>query len=172
MIRDPIDLLLRCKAIKVEDIIEVRALIEVHLAGLAAERASSKDISVMEDAIAKLRNTRLSPHEYAEVDVGFHAGLAVAAGNPLFGILSQSINAVMVGPIRFVYEHNNLAREAAIREHSRVLDSVKARDPEGARQAMAESLLAAPYDWSGYPPREPALIPKLTKTSQNRADVG
>ena len=55
MIREPIDLLLRCRAIKVEDILEVRALMEVHLAGLAAERASSEEIVAMEQAIGASR---------------------------------------------------------------------------------------------------------------------
>jgi len=164
LMRDPIDLLLRCKALKPEDIVEVRVLIEVHLAGLAAERATSEDIAAMEDSIARLRNAKLSPHEYAEIDVEFHARLAVAAGNPLFGILSQSINAVMVDPIRFTFERNRQAREDTIREHSSILERIKARDPAGARQAMAESLVDAPRNWGGYPPLEPVLIPTLSRT--------
>lgn len=171
MIRDPIDLLLRCRAIRSEDIVEVRALIEVHLAGLAAQRASSGDIASMEASIAKLHNPRLSPPEYAEIDVEFHAGLALAAGNPLFGILSQSINAVMVDRIRFTFERNRRAREDTIQEHSRILDRVKARDPEGARKAMAESLTDAPYNWGGYPPLEPAVIPRLARTRGNGAQA-
>jgi GntR family transcriptional repressor for pyruvate dehydrogenase complex len=169
MIRDPIDLLLRCRAISVENIVEVRAVIEVHLAGLAAQRATSEDIAAMEEAIAQLHNPKLTPREYAEIDVAFHAHLAVAAGNPLFGILSQSINAVMVDPIRFAFEGKDSARKDTIREHSRILDQVKARDPEGARQAMAESLIDAPVNWGGYPSREPTLIPKLARTSKNGA---
>jgi GntR family transcriptional regulator, transcriptional repressor for pyruvate dehydrogenase complex len=167
MIRDPIELLLRCSAIRTDDILEARALIEVHLAGLAAERATSDDIAAMERAIAKLRKTGLSPTAYAEIDVEFHAQLAVAARNPLFGILSQSLIAVMIDPIRFVFEHRASAREDTIREHRLILDHVKARDPEGARQAMREALSDAPYNWGGYPPREPTLIPKLAKRAKS-----
>jgi len=167
MIRDPIDLLLRCRAIKVEDIVEVRAVIEVHLAGLAAQHATSEDIAAMEEAIAQLHNAKLEPLEYAEIDIAFHTHLAVAAGNPLFGILSQSINAVMVDPIRFAFQRRDSARNDAIREHRRILDQVKARNPEGARKAMAESLIDAPHNWSGYPSKEPTLIPKLARTPKN-----
>jgi GntR family transcriptional repressor for pyruvate dehydrogenase complex len=169
MIRDPIDLLLRSRAIKVSDIVEVRALIEVHLAGLAAERATSKDIAAMEEAIAKLHTTGLSPREYAEIDVEFHARLAAAAGNPLFMILSESINAAMLDPIRFVYERNKSALEATIREHSLILDRVKARDPAGARQATAETLIEAPQNWDGYPAREPLSIPSISGLQKGAA---
>ena len=172
MIREPIDLLLRCRAIKVEDIIDVRTLMEVHLAGLAAERATSEDIAAMEQAIAALHNPRLSPREYAEIDVAFHACLAAASGNPLFGILSQSLNAVMIDPIRFTFERSTSARNDTIQEHGRILDRVKARDPEGARQAMAESLIDAPHNWVGFPARKRLLIPSLAKTSNNTVDLG
>ncbi len=168
MIREPMDLLLRSRAITVEDIVEVRRLLEVHLAGLAAQRASSRDIAAMEDAVAKLHQPGLSPREYAEIDVAFHGRLAVAAGNPLFIVLAQSVNAVMVDPICFVYMRDNRAREDTIREHGSVLDRIKARDPEGARKAMTESLADAPFNWGGYPPREPALVPEFTKA----VDIG
>jgi DNA-binding FadR family transcriptional regulator len=148
-IRDPIDLLLRCRAIRVEDIIEVRAVIEVHLAGLAAQRATSDNIAAMEEAIAQLHNDKLTPLEYAKIDIAFHKHLAIAAGNPLFGILSQSITAVILDPIRFAYERRDSARTDTIREHSRILDRVKARDAEGAQKAMAESLIDAQDSWGG-----------------------
>lgn len=167
MMRDPIDLLLRCRAIRVEDIVEVRAVIEVHLAGLAAQRATSEDIAAMGETIEQLRKDNLTPLEYAEIDIAFHTHLAVAAGNPLFGILSQSITAVIVEPIRSEYERRDSAPKDAIREHSQILDRVKARDAEGARQAMAESLINARTNWGGYLSQEPALIPTLERTSQN-----
>lgn len=165
MIRDPMDLLLRSRAITVDDIVEVRQLLEVHLAGLAAERASAEDIRAMEDSVAQLANPGLSPREYAEIDVAFHGRLAVAAGNPLFIVLAQSVNAVMLNPICYVYRRERHAREDTIREHSGVLERIKARDPEGARRAMAEFLAEAPHKWDGYQPQEPGLIPELGMTT-------
>jgi len=170
MIREPIDLLLRYRAIKVEDILEVRNLMEVHLAGLAAERATSENIAAMEETIAALHNPRLSPREYAEIDVAFHACLAAASGNPLFGILSQSLDAVMIDPIRFNFERSASARTDALKEHGRILDRLKARDAEGARRAMTESLIDAPRNWTGFPAREPTLIPSLAKASNETVE--
>jgi GntR family transcriptional repressor for pyruvate dehydrogenase complex len=165
MISDPMDLLLRSRAITVDDIVEVRQLLEVHLAGLAAQRASEDDIGAMKEAVKALDDPGLSPREYGEIDVAFHERLAVAAGNPLFTVLAQSINAVMLDPICYVYATDKYAREDTIREHSGVLDRVKARDAEGARKAMAAFLADAPCKWEGYLPREPRLIPELTRTA-------
>lgn len=165
MILDPMDLLLRSRAITVNDIVEVRQLLEVHIAGLAAERASADDVRALEEAVAGLHKKGLSPREYAEIDVAFHGRLAVAAGNPLFILLAQSVNAVMLDPICFVYTNEKHAREDTIREHAGVLERVKARDPEGARQAMAEFLAGAPKAWGGYQPQQARLIPDIIPTS-------
>lgn len=167
MIREPMDLLLRHKSISVEDIVEVRTLIEVHIAGLAAQRATSDDIAAMAAATAQLLQPNLSALECAEIDVVFHERLAVAAGNPLFGMFSQSLNAVMIDPIRYVYETAPSALEDTIREHSSILDRVRARDAVGARKAMLESLRDAPHNWGGYPSRDLTQIPKLAKTSRS-----
>jgi GntR family transcriptional repressor for pyruvate dehydrogenase complex len=169
MIREPMNLLLRHKSISVQDIVEVRALIEVHIAGLAAMWATSEDIAAMEESIEKLRQPNLSHRECAEIDVEFHARLAVAARNPLFAIFSQSLNAVMVDPIRVVYENVASARDDALREHGSILDRVRARDGEGARQAMLESLRDAPTYWGGFPSRNLAQIPKLGRTSGSQS---
>jgi DNA-binding FadR family transcriptional regulator len=124
----------------------------------------------MEQTIAALQNPRLSPREYAEIDVAFHACLAAASGNSLFGILSQSLDAVMIDPIRFTFERSASARIDTLEEHGRILERVKARDPEGARRAMAESLVDAPRNWVGFPARESTLIPSLAKASNDTVD--
>jgi GntR family transcriptional regulator, transcriptional repressor for pyruvate dehydrogenase complex len=141
VMRDPLDLLLRSRQLTIDEIIEVREAIEVRIAGLAAERAERADIEAMEEAIRLLRRTRNSPQEYAETDVLFHARLAAAARNPLFIVLSSSLNATMVGPIaQCARARGETAIEEAELDHARILDRVKAKDAEGARRAMQESL--------------------------------
>ncbi len=140
-----LDLLLRASALKSEEIHEVRTLLEVRIAELAALRARPDDIRAMEGAIELLKNRSIAPHEYAAADVAFHRYLAAATQNPLFFALLQSLNDVMfevqlrgastVGWDTF--------RERAIFYHSRILERVKARDGNGARVAMLEHLAYA-----------------------------
>lgn len=80
----PMNLLLRAGDFKVEHIHEVRQVLEVNLAGLAAERAHESDLDAMQETIRKLQSPQISPTEFAETDVAFHRRLAAAADNPLF----------------------------------------------------------------------------------------
>lgn len=141
MVTEPMNLLLRSRRFGTEEILEVREVLEVKIAGLAAERAQAADIEAMQSTIDALTNPQLTPSEYAEIDVAFHNRLAAAAGNPLFSVLSNSINDVMI-KIRlraFSVDGIETAQRAA-RYHARILEKVAARDIEGARRAMTEHL--------------------------------
>jgi len=142
LMKDPMKLLLRSRHLKPEDIFEVREALEVNIAGLAAERAEASDLKEMEETIRGMNKRKLTPIEYAELDVAFHKRLALASGNLLFSALVNTINDVMVevrlraisvlGESRFIAD--------AIEQHSRIFERVKAHDVEGARQAMEDHL--------------------------------
>jgi len=139
------DLLLRASALQPEAIHEVRTLLEVRIAELAALRARPDDIRAMQETIELLKNRSIAPHKYASADVAFHGRLAAATQNPLFLALTQSLHDVVfqvqlrgastVGWDTF--------RERAIFCHSQILERVKARDADGARAAMLEHLAYA-----------------------------
>lgn len=171
LIRDPIELLLRTKAVTIEDIVEARELVEVHLAGLAAERARPADLKSLQDSIDALSTTGLTPRQYMDIDVSFHAGLARAAGNPLFVILSETINAVMADQIEAEYRNNSQAPDDARREHTAILNSVRVGDVQGARRAMQEALSIAPDHWRRYGTPDPPLIEKIPKDRPGRASA-
>jgi GntR family transcriptional repressor for pyruvate dehydrogenase complex len=161
MVRDPIELLLRHRAITIEEIVEVRTLVEVQLAGLAAERARPADIQVLEEAILALSKPGLTPGDYARLDVAFHARLAAAERNALFVILSETINMVMASKIESEYRENPEAPQDAIREHMAILNCVRVGDVQGARKAMADSLAKAPDHWRTYSQHDNPLLRKI-----------
>jgi GntR family transcriptional repressor for pyruvate dehydrogenase complex len=141
-IRDPIDLLLRTHSITRNQIIEARELLEVKIAGLAAQRAAPQDIEAMQATIEKMATGKLTPPQFAATDVAFHKLLARAAGNPLFLAMANSINDVMIN-LRLSYtDLYGMAQavELAVQDHSQILAQVKARDVEGARLAMEKHL--------------------------------
>jgi GntR family transcriptional regulator, transcriptional repressor for pyruvate dehydrogenase complex len=141
LVTEPMNLLLRSRRFGTEEILEVREVLEVKIAGLAAERAQPADIETLQLTIDALTDHQLTPSEYAETDVAFHNRLATAAGNPLFSVLSNSINDVMI-KIRlraFSVDGIETAKRAA-HFHARILEKVTARDAEGARRAMTEHL--------------------------------
>lgn len=147
MIKEPVDLLLRSLLLRPNDVMEVREMLEVKVAGLAAERAKLSDIEAMEETIRALSVRNASVEDLAEADVTFHRLLAAATGNPLISVLTDSVNDLMLqlrlNAFRLDRAH---AIELAIKVHSHILGRVKARDAEGARRAMVEHL-AISQEW-------------------------
>jgi DNA-binding FadR family transcriptional regulator len=84
---------------------------------------------------------QLHAAEFASPDVAFHNCLANETHNPLFSILVNSFNSVMLEVRLRLF--NNLSRmpDRAMLYHARILDRVKANDVKGARVAMEEHLL-------------------------------
>lgn len=133
----PIGLLLRSNSLEPQHIQEVREVLEVQIAALAAERAQAVDLEAMAEAVKKLQKPRLTATEYAEADLEFHNCLARASGNILFSILANSLNGVMKEVRLWAFKHDGQsAAERAVGFHSQILDRVREHDVEGAREGM------------------------------------
>jgi len=120
------------------EVFEVRSLLEVEVAGLAAERATEVELADLEEQLAAMTHTA-DREAAAEADVEFHAQLARATHNGLFLILLDSVSDIMLEVRR-----RSLAvpgnKDRAIHDHSLILERVRARDAAGARSAMATHL--------------------------------
>lgn len=147
-IQGPMHLLMRANTISVKQILEVRVVVEIEIAGLAAERALPAHIRAMEETVRQMSQPRtaqkLTPAEYAKLDMQFHEHLAEASRNPLFVALAGAIREVMLEPLTQTFRRIGAAAiKYAVIDHTRVLERVKAHDPEGARAAMRQELSAA-----------------------------
>lgn len=140
MVRKPIDLLLQANALRMEDIQETRAALEIEIAGLAAERAGAQAINKLEENLDLLKKPGLAPGEFASIDVEFHTLLASAADNPLLSVLVNSLNGVMK-QVRLQLIHNLQGMpERAYFYHSRILEEVRNHRVEGAKAVMRAHL--------------------------------
>ncbi|MEJ2600178.1 MAG: FadR/GntR family transcriptional regulator [Anaerolineales bacterium] len=117
---------------------EVRHLLEVEIAGLAAERATEEDIWDLESLI-KAMETSHNVEQFALQDVEFHATLAQATRNELFSVMLDSLVDIML-EIRHLSLALSGSRENALEHHRNILEMIKARDSAGARQAMRAHL--------------------------------
>lgn len=142
------NLYLRSLSIPYEKIHEVRTMIEVQVAGLAAERHD-------EEQLARLRQTHLrlttltdgrDLEALAVADVAFHRQVAEMTGNELHLLMLDSIGEVMLEIRRATVANLDDAR-AAVHAHGLILDRIAAGDAEGARAAMVAHLDAAFGEW-------------------------
>jgi GntR family transcriptional repressor for pyruvate dehydrogenase complex len=130
--------------LSVEQLLEVRDLVEVPAAGLAAERATPAQLSAVRATLLDPRES--DPAQMHECNHRFHVLLIEAAGNPLLSIVARPVFGVLTS--RFVRGDATASFwESVLADHRAILNRVEAGDPAGARAAMHEHLsrLRVPY---------------------------
>ncbi len=157
-VSESMSLFLRGGTLDFEKVHEVRALLEVHMAGLAAERASAADVErlrgVHDRMVAEARDVEAAARD----DLEFHRMIALATHNELFLVLMDSIGGALIDIRR-----ENLGSGSTpmtLGQHELVLERIAAHDPHGARVAMATHLEGVASWW-----REHALSLPLEGTA-------
>jgi DNA-binding FadR family transcriptional regulator len=125
--------------------LECRRILEVEAAGIAAERATKKDIERLEKALERMEETAARPRSQAveerfhEADIAFHQALIAATGNRALGGLVERIHSALL-LARFPLARPQYRQERALPEHRRLLAAVASGNPDEARQAMSDHL--------------------------------
>jgi GntR family transcriptional repressor for pyruvate dehydrogenase complex len=120
---------------------EVRRLLEVEIAGLAAERRTEDDVRDIEALLAKTAEAG-DPEVWARADVQFHARLAEATHNLLFPVLLGSMAEIMM-ELRLTAAQLPETKTTAQRFHEAIFAAVRDRSPGAARRAMREHMTEA-----------------------------
>lgn len=126
-------------AVAFEHVHEVRRLLEVEIAGLAAERRDAGDLTRLEERLCEMAEHAGEPLRWAAADVAFHAALAEATHNPLYPVLLGSI-ADLLMEVRLTGARLPETPELAYRHHRAIAERVGAADRAGARAAMQAHL--------------------------------
>src|SRR5919198_114925 len=125
------------------DLLEVRRALEVHIAALAARRATAGDVADMEMSIRAMRAADHDPEAFHAADVRFHENLAAASGNRLLVFLIEALaEPLRASRLRSFDGHRARGGgiDDVIQQHQTILDAVKARNPKAAAAAMREHL--------------------------------
>jgi GntR family transcriptional repressor for pyruvate dehydrogenase complex len=133
-----------------QELVEARKLIEVELAGLAAERSTSEDLSTIAGYLQSMEAATDS-QSFQESDVNFHLAIGRAAHNRILLNALQLIRNLMQQWISSVLGLPG-SGAAALEQHRRILAAIQAKDKAGARTAMQEHLEAMAVYLAGLPP--------------------
>lgn len=122
-------------------IAEARVAFEPLMATLAAERITEDGLKELERSVSDMEAGLADTEVYLESNERFHGTIAWASGNSLFGFLID----VMVGWMDLSGVHHGVEyplrhRQAVLKKHQRILEAIKARDGERAREAMHEHI--------------------------------
>ena len=123
-----------------DEMFEARLALEMSIAGLAAERATSEQMAQLAEEIAGMYASIERPEQYLVHDMQFHQTVAAASGNR---ILTALMN--MVATILFDYRSKTVKRATDLKEsaeqHHNIYRAIREHNSEAARQAMRAHLL-------------------------------
>jgi len=136
---DSFGLFVKGSDVSVRNVTEVRELLEVRIAELAAQRVTPNDLIKMEQAIEDMDRNMEDLDEFLRGDLDFHNALAEATHND-----------ILVGLVRSLVEEFQAYRrmpsivlvgnENSQRAHKAIFECVRNCDEQGAADAMREHL--------------------------------
>src|SRR6266404_2769267 len=126
---------------------EARRILEVSLAGLAAERASDEHLAMMAEAVADTYASLNDPKAYLLYDMQFHRAVALASGNPIVATLMDMVTAALYEMKVQTIEHATHLEESAAM-HRKIYQAIRAGKADAARAAMTTHLELAQRDFA------------------------
>lgn len=134
---DPQILLFRIRAGNGEslaqDLVDIRRILEVEAAGLAAVRATEEDIATLRELLAGMVAAVPDASMHSPLENQFHTRIWHAAGNALLLHLLKTLGEVFGAAKEFVYGSNLPDWDTY---HIALLEAIERHDVDGARQAM------------------------------------
>lgn len=119
----------------VDELYELRHLIEPLAASLAAQRARSSDLKVLRNAYEEMRMAGDDGERIAAPDLKFHTAIIAASGNRLFSSLSPVIAAALAVNFDLVRDAPR-GHSRSMPAHKKVIDAIADHNPSAARVAM------------------------------------
>ena len=129
----------------IEDLLELRRIIEPAVARLAAERAEPQDVAQIEIAMADMRDARGNSAATIEPDLHFHLFLLDASHNSFMRPFGALIRAALTASFRLT-NANPAAYRRSLQHHQAVVDAIRLKKPKRAEAAMHRLLARTSKD--------------------------
>jgi GntR family transcriptional repressor for pyruvate dehydrogenase complex len=136
---EPLSLLASLHRFTPGEMFEARLVLEVGVAGLAAEHAGAEHLASMAEEATEMFASLEDPAAFLRHDVRFHRAVASGCGNRVLAALMEMVAAQFYELRKETVTRARNLRESA-EMHRRIFRAIRARDADAARQAMAEHL--------------------------------
>jgi len=125
-----------------DEMFEARRVLEVSVAGLAAEQATGDQLATLAEELANMYAALDDPQQFLIHDIRFHRAVAAASGNRILATLVEMVSGVMYDRRRQTIERARDFKES-VEMHRRIYRAIRARKPDEARAAMHEHIVLA-----------------------------
>jgi len=120
-------------------LLEARRVVEAGNARLAATRIDGPALAALEALVAELEACVDDPDRFRELDIELHTAVCAAADNFLL-LQFMSILAALGRVSRERTGGVRAVRESSLGDHRRLLEALRAHDPDAAERAMLDHL--------------------------------
>jgi len=132
---NPLSLFAALHGIPQRELFETRRVIEIDLAGLAAERAGGEELAAISEEVNEVFASLEDVHRFLVHDIRFHRAVATAARNPLLAAIMEMVADLFYDRRKKTVDRWRDAPEAA-EQHRRIYQAIRAGNVERARKEM------------------------------------
>jgi GntR family transcriptional regulator, transcriptional repressor for pyruvate dehydrogenase complex len=129
------------------NVFELRAILEIKAAALAALRADDEQRARISEALNRMRTAESWLEDGVTADLDFHRCVAAASGNPYIATVVGFLAGQMRQSIMFMRHNQNRFASSLmalnIAEHSAIHGALMKRDPRASALAMRAHITAA-----------------------------
>ena len=127
------------------ELLELRLILEPEASALAAERITDSQLAALQEIFEEMRKFAGTPR-IEEVDARFHVAIAEATENAAITQAVQWLWTLRNQSVLSSGFHSRILEEGiypAVDQHKEILDALKVRSADAARNAMRAHLIAA-----------------------------
>jgi len=139
VLKKPLEFLFLLDRPSVAELHETRTLLEIHLAGRAAERRTDTDLTAIDGALREMKKRLPKPTDVTDPDLRFHAAIAAASHNRILELLMNCLRGAITEIMDAAWP-GQPDMNASYDLHVRVATAIRKRDVEGARDAMSKHM--------------------------------
>ena len=123
-----------------DEMFEARLALEMSIAGLAAERATSEQMTLMAEEVAGMFASLDEPEQYLVHDMQFHQTIAAASNNRILTALMNMVATILFDTRSKTVKRAKDLKQSA-EQHRNIYRAMRERDSEAARAAMHDHLI-------------------------------
>ncbi len=137
----PMEFLFLLDDTSLQELTEMRLMMEPALAAKAAERAGTQHIAALRQSVVDLERSELDRVRLVASDLLFHRTIFQASGNRLAGRLFHTIHRAMLNMMIVTSQLVDL--EHTLHFHKPILEAIETRNPDLAARLMLDHLTDA-----------------------------
>ena len=135
---EAMDTIVRFGALAMDELTEMRRVLEVPAAEWAAEHRTEEQLAALEAIVERQKATTIDDPEVVTYDRDFHVAVAHASGNRLLAAFVSAVHEA-TRPAQFLCITPEVGR-STVKQHLAIVSAIRKRSAQDAANAMDEHL--------------------------------